>query len=227
MRERALRLFDHCLCLLHPFKKFIERWQVLGLFFLLESFFLLVLEVLLGELFLIPAFFSRENDFLGIAFGPDFVLHDLLHLLYVEVEQLRDALECLRLRTLQIEPFVEADLGQQAVDVLGLVAEVGSIPSAEDAVVVVQTLLALEVDCHAEDLEADRALQVAHAKVVLVGGVDVRHFVETVAAVELLHLLFLHAEATHRLFTGVAQVHFVANEHSRAATLVVDIWRLF
>lgn len=133
----------------------------------------------------------------------------------------------MRLRALQIESFVEADLGEEVVDILGLVAKVGRVPSTIDAVVVVEALLALEVDRHAEDLEADRALQVAHAEVVLVRGIDVGHFVETVTAVELLHFLLLHAVAAHGLFARVAKVHLIADEHTGATALVVDIWRLF
>ena len=45
-------------------------------------------------------------------------------------------------------------------------------------------------------------------------------------AVEFLDLLLLHTVATHGLITGVAHVHFVSNEDSRAATLIVDEWRL-
>ena len=75
-------------------------------------------------------------------------------------------------------------------------------------------------------MEADGALKMPHAIVVLVCGVVRADLVETVTACKLFDLFFLHAEATHALFTLDAEVHFIADKQTRTSALIMHIRRL-
>ena len=103
-------------------------------------------------------------------------------------------------------------LGEQVIDVFGLIVELVGVPFAEDAILVVHHLFALVQERDRQDLVADGALQVAHAVIVLIGGVVGADLVEAMPASELLDLFLLHAEATHALLALNAKVHLVADE---------------
>ena len=223
MRNRALGVFDHLLRFLHPLVQLIERRQILLHLSLLSDLLLLSLEVVLGELDLDLVVFAHKEHLLGIAFGARFLLLELHVLTDVELNELYDALISERLRALQVQALVEANLGEQVVDVFGLETKFGRIPLAEIAKVVVEAALALQEDRHVQDLEANGALKMAHAEVVLVSGIVGANLIEAVPAVELLDLLFLHAVAAHGLFTVVAEVHLITDEDTRAPTLIVNV----
>ena len=214
---------DHRLRLLHLLKEFLERRQVLVFFFGPEFHHLHLLEILHSEFGLVPGS-AREYWIIGLF---QFLADLLFFLLNVEVEQRADALVEDSLGRLRVEALVEARFRQQAVNVFGLVPELGRIPLAEVAVDEVEPLLQLKVDGHAQHLKADWALQVSHAEVVLVLRIYARYRVEAVPAVVILHFFFCHAVTTHALLTVLAEVHLVAYKYASAAALIVHVWRLF
>ena len=61
-------------------------------------------------------------------------------------------------------------------------------------------------------MEADRALQMAHAVIVLICGIIRADLIETMAASKFLDLFFLHAVAAHALLALNAEVHFVTDK---------------
>ena len=65
-----------------------------------------------------------------------------------------------------------------------------------------------------------------HAVVVLICRVIRANLIKTVTASEFLYFFFLHAESTHALLAGDAEVHLIADEQAGAATLIVHIWSL-
>lgn len=101
------------------------------------------LKVILGKLAFILRLFSNEQTLFTIALYSHLVLLKLHRLVNVKLKDLDKARESILLRTLKIKTFVKLDLGEQIVNVFGLVVELVCIPFAKDAVLIVHHFLTL------------------------------------------------------------------------------------
>ena len=227
MRHGTLGVFNHGLCFKHLLVLFVEARQDLVLLGVRLDLQLLHLEVVLGELALDLGLLANKEDFFPVALDPNLVARILHSLLNVELVDLDEAGEDPLLRALQVQTLVQLHLVQQVVDVFRRKVELVGVPLAVDAVlVVVQLVPSLHVQRNGEHLEANGALHVPHAVVVLIGRVVSVHLLQAVTARELLNFFLGHAVAAHGLHAGLAHVHFITDPKARAAALVVHIGRL-
>ena len=223
MRDGRLRLFYHCLSLNHTIKDLLKSWQELIVLALLLFLSLHQFEVVLSELGLLLSIFADEKTFFTISFNTDLILCKFYGLIYVKLENLDKAIVGDRLRRLKVEAFIQLDLGKQVVNVLGLVVKLISVPFAENTVLVVLHFLADVDEADDQHLEADGTLKVAHATIVLIRGINRAHMIQAMPTRELFNFLLTHTVATHRFLACCAQVHFVTNPSTGAATLVVYV----